>query len=768
MRIRQRHATRLVAMLGCLLFAVTVIGFAGSDRTARIDEQLRIAREGLIPRRASGTIHIVEIDARSIAALKAWPWPRDVHALLIDQLRKAGAKTIAFDIDFSAPSTPAADAAFAAALQRAGGGVILPTFRQKESASGGFVENVPIAAFRRHSFLASVNVHPDADGVMRRFTYGTVTQGTARPAMPAMLAGVPGRIGENFPVNTAIPPQSVPRHSVSEILSGKLSGTALSGKTILVGGTAIELGDRYAMPRHGIQPGVVIQALAAETLIQGLALPNFGAIGPILLALVLLFVIARKRHYQAAFGGAAIASLLMLPFALEWIEIGTVDVAAAAVAIGAGLAVIVIGGAVANYDALRLVDATTGLPNERALRRHLMARRTGSFVVMRICNFDEIAELMSEEQRRSLIDHACERIGLAGGDSEIFSLGNGRLAWTDDRTDLTEVAEALEGLAALFSSRITVGGKRVIITPAFGIAVGADCRDPAHAELAAYHAAATGCRWFAYSSELGGTTGRAQQLLGDLHDAMAARDIAMVFQPKLTLATGRIDGVEALVRWHHATLGPIPPDHFIPLFEESGHMAELTLFIVDRCTETARRWHELGLETTIAINISAPLFNDQGFVAALFARIDMLGSLGRLIAIEITESAIVHDDAPMIQALEGLRTLGLKIAIDDYGTGQSTLSYLKKFPIDEIKIDQSFIRRLTEEPSDQILVRSTIAMAHELGFQVTAEGVEDEACQSMLEAFACDVVQGWHIGRGMPAEEIEARLSGRALEKLVA
>lgn len=767
--LRTRHARGLgrgrpVAALALALASVLAFGLTLSGWAAGGDEQLRIARESLFSRQASGTIHIAEIDTKSIAALRAWPWPRETHAHLVDNLRAAGAKTVAFDVDFSAPSSPASDSAFAAALERAGGSVILPTFRQRAGATAkAYAENIPIAPLRAHAFLASVNVHPDADGIMRTFTYGTTTDGIARPAMPAMLAGVPGRIGESFPVNTAIAPQSLPRHSVSDILSGRIARGALEGKTVLIGATAIELGDRYAMPRHGIQPGVVIQALAAETLLQGLVMPDYGPAGPILLALAMLIVIARQQRNHAAWGAAAIAVLLALPLLLESLGIGTVEVAAAAVALLAGLTVLIFGSAAARFEALRLFDPQTHLPNARALRRHLASARDGALIVMRIRNFDEIAALISEEERPALIGQVCSRIAIGGHDPAIFSLGNGRLAWTADGADLAALCEGLDGLAALFTSRIAIGGQRIIVNPAFGIARGEDRHDPAHADLAAARAAALGARWHLYSPELAGSTGRAQRFLGEIDDAMAAGDIHLVFQPKLSLATGRIGGVEALVRWNHATLGPIPPDQFVPVLEEGGRMAELTLFIVDRCAETARRWHALGLDTGIAVNISAPLFADRGFVAALMARIDALGTLASLLAIEITESAAVLDDAPTVRALETLRARGLTIAIDDYGTGQSTLSYLKKFPADEIKIDQSFIRNLPHETSDQILVRSTIAMAHELGFKVIAEGVEDEDCLTMLAAMGCDTVQGWHIGKGVPLDEIETRLTAPAI-----
>lgn len=758
-RGRRARLWRAARVLCVVLAALLSIGLAGSDSTAGADEQLRVWRESLTPRDATGTVVIAEIDAKSIAALKNWPWPRQVHARLVDRLSEQGAKTIAFDVDFSAASNPADDLALAAALKRAGGGVILPTFRQRATGvAGGFIENIPIARLRDHSFLASVNVHPDGDGIMRTFSYGTVTQDVARPAMPAMLAGVSGRIGETFPVNTSIHPESLPRFSVTDILDGRTAPGALRGKTVLIGATAIELGDRYAMPRHGVRPGVVIQALAAETLLQGLVVPNYGATLPILLALAMLAAIARRKHHQAALGSAALAALLALPFAMETLRIGTVDVAAAAIGFGTGLAALLLAQAAARFEALRLIDAVSGLPNERALRQFLAECNGDFLIVMRIRNFDEIAELMSEEQRRALIEQVCTRIALAGDNPTIFSLGNGRLAWTAQGMDLTLLTETLDGLAALFSARIAVGAQRVIVSPAFGIAQGEHRRNPAHADLAASRAAAIGCRWFVYSDELAGSTGRAQQLLADLDEAMAARDIYMVFQPKLSLASGRIESVEALVRWNHAALGPIPPDQFIPVLEESGRMADLTLYIADRCAEVINRWHTLGLEVSVAVNISAPLFSDEGFVAALFARVNVLGALAGRLSLEITESAVVLDDKPMIAALKALRARGLTIAIDDYGTGQSTLSYLKKFPVDEIKIDQSFIRALTEQTSDQILVRSTIAMAHELGFKVIAEGVEDEASMAMLAQMGCDTIQGWHIGKGVRAEELEQRL----------
>ncbi len=737
-----------------LLFAMTIwfSGFA-----VVMDEQLRIYRERFSERAPTGKIHIAAIDSASIAALNKWPWPRETHAALVDRLRAAGATTIAFDIDFSAPSTQSGDIAFATALESAGSGVILPTFRQRGDNQKLF-ENLPIAPLRQHAVLASVNVTPDPDGIMRSFAYGIVTDGVVRPAMPAMLAGVAGKVGGSFPVNTSISPASLPMHSVSDILSGKIGRETLAGKTVLIGATAIELGDRYAMPRYGVQPGVVIQALATETLLQNLVVPNHGAMIPVAMAVMILAAIARLRQHSIVFAVMGMALIAGLPLALEQLAFVTVDVAAALCGYAAGAITLLGIRAVAQFDQARLIDAALGLPNEIALQRELKKVESGQLVVMRIRNFDDVADLMSDDQRTKLLDHVCDRIAFATGSARQFSLGQGRIAWIDENDDIDRLTDCLDGLATLFGSRITIGGQKVMIAPAFGIAVGADRANPVHANLAASRAAALGSRWVIYSAELGSVTERAQQLLADLDDAMVANDISLVYQPKLTLATGRIDGVEALVRWKHPLLGQIPPDQFIPILEEAGRMAELTLFLAEQCIGKIRDWHASDLHAGIAVNISAPLLSDAAFVTSLFAIVDEMGPLASHLTLEITESAVVLNDKTTIGTLSMFRGAGVRIAIDDYGTGQSTLSYIQKFRADEIKIDQSFIRNLVDETSDQILVRSTIAMAHEMGFKVVAEGVEDAACCEVLRRFGCDVVQGWHIGKGVAAPEIEAIL----------
>jgi CHASE2 domain-containing sensor protein len=274
-----------------------------------IDQALRNGRADLRQHSASGEVHIVEIDDRSIEAFEQWPWPRHIHAAAIDRLRRSGAALIAFDVDFSSPSQPKEDEALAAALGRAGGSVILPTFRRS-----GIADAAPIPSFADQSFLATANVFTETGGELRNMPYGDSVGGVPRPSLASLVAEHPGGAGELFPIDRSIDPASIPRHSMVDIVAGRVPASELAGKRILIGATAVEVGDRYTVARHGPLPGVVVQALAAETLLQGTP-PTLGGAGWALgLALLMAAAGLRMRRgwtFGLAFASAPAAILLL-------------------------------------------------------------------------------------------------------------------------------------------------------------------------------------------------------------------------------------------------------------------------------------------------------------------------------------------------------------------------------------------------------------------------------------------------------------------------
>lgn len=293
----------------------------------------------------------------------------------------------------------------------------------------------------------------------------------------------------------------------------------------------------------------------------------------------------------------------------------------------------------------------------------------------------------------------------------------------------------------------------------FGIASGSgDAGTIAdQAILAADHAVRTGTRCESHSSDMSEDNERQLALTAELDQALAAGDIWVAYQPKLDIAAGGVVSAEALVRWDHPTRGVIRPDVFIPLLEANGRILDLTLYVLSRVAAESREWTAGGKPFRVAVNASALLVANPQFLAALE---DMIvnGTLDpKRLTLEITESAALADTGRAMEALEQIASHGIKLSIDDYGTGQSTLSYLKQIPASEIKIDKSFVSDMERNARDQAMVRSTIELAHQLGYSVVAEGVETQPLLQLLGEMGCDTAQGWHIGKPVAAAEFAGR-----------
>ena len=282
----------------------------------------------------------------------------------------------------------------------------------------------------------------------------------------------------------------------------------------------------------------------------------------------------------------------------------------------------------------------------------------------------------------------------------------------------------------------------------------------ANAVLAAEHAARDGERWRVFTVRDGEETDWHLSLLGELDAALTQGQVWNAYQPKLDLASGRVRSVEALVRWDHPVRGPIGPDGFVPLAEAHGRARDLTLHVLSRALADVAAWRGQGLEIGVAVNISANLLLDATFADALEIEIRSAQLPPECVTLEVTETATMRDSERAVAALRSWRALGLNISIDDYGTGQSSLAYLQTLPATELKIDKSFIRDIAVNERNAIMVRSTIALAHELKLKVVAEGVEDAECLACLAGMGCDTAQGWYVGRPMPAAELTARLAG--------
>jgi EAL domain-containing protein (putative c-di-GMP-specific phosphodiesterase class I) len=241
-------------------------------------------------------------------------------------------------------------------------------------------------------------------------------------------------------------------------------------------------------------------------------------------------------------------------------------------------------------------------------------------------------------------------------------------------------------------------------------------------------------------------------LLVELREAIADGTLGYALQPKLDLVTRKFNGVELLVRWHHRRHGPLAPTAFVPLAEQAGTIGEMSLYLIRRGLEHCRQWQQQGYALTMSVNVSANDLADMSLVAAIIASSE---GLGRCLMLEVTETDVMRDTERVVRAVARLRDHGIRISLDDFGTGHSSLTNLRRLNPDELKIDRSFVHAVRQSHSDQAIVRATIRLAHDLGAYVTAEGIEDDLTLEWLAQTGCDAAQGYAIARPMTPEEFD-------------
>jgi EAL domain-containing protein (putative c-di-GMP-specific phosphodiesterase class I) len=322
------------------------------------------------------------------------------------------------------------------------------------------------------------------------------------------------------------------------------------------------------------------------------------------------------------------------------------------------------------------------------------------------------------------------------------------------------IAEALE-------EPIRLGDIKIGIEASIGIASAVDGEEPTleellrRADIAMYRAKVdrSGFAHFAPGNDNG--TPDDLTLIGELRQALDCEELILHYQPKVAVDDGRLLGVEVLVRWQHPTRGLLLPDDFIAVAETSALIKRLTAVVVDMALRFCRTWLDQGVRMPAAVNISARSLFDPAFANSIGALLAQHGVPSDLLTLELTEGTIMAHPGRALESLHELRAMGIRLSIDDYGTGYSSMSYLKNLPVDELKIDRSFVSRLTSDHNDAVLAQSAIDLGHNLGLSVVAEGIEDEATLSELRALGADAAQGYHLGRPMPEDILRDWVANR-------
>jgi diguanylate cyclase (GGDEF)-like protein len=419
-------------------------------------------------------------------------------------------------------------------------------------------------------------------------------------------------------------------------------------------------------------------------------------------------------------------------------------------------------------------DDLTGLGNRRLLYRRLetiLARRAdGRAVALLIVDLDRFKEI-NDALGHHLGDQLLQQIGprlaaqLRNGDL-LTRVGGDEFAVLLAETDAASATGVAQRLLGALEEPFDLDGVALHVDASVGLALCPEHADTAttllqRADVAMYQAKAGHHGWQAYA--FGGQE-QARDRLQTIEDLRAALDgdqLVVHYQPKIDPRTRKVMGVEALVRWAHPAHGLLYPDRFLPLAEQTGLMRQLTLVVLQTALRQGQAWRGEGLDLSVAVNLSVANLLDAHLARQVGDLLAGLGLPARALELELTEDTLMADPVRSKQVLADLRALGLRLAVDDYGTGYSSLAYLQELAVDELKLDKSFVMRMTEDAGAAAIVRTTVDLAHSLGLTMVAEGVENEAALAELARLGCDLAQGYHISKPLPAEQLTGWLQAR-------
>lgn len=418
-------------------------------------------------------------------------------------------------------------------------------------------------------------------------------------------------------------------------------------------------------------------------------------------------------------------------------------------------------------------DALTGLPN-RGRFQHLLelelqqAGRRGQAAGLLFVDLDQFKianDRLGQKAGDTVLRHAAHRLRQAIGKADdVARLGADEFAvLVRNPPSLESLQHLAAGLLDALAEPVQLGQREFRSTVSIGL-----CRFPedgadAHAlmrgaDLAMGQAKAQGgnavCH---YAADLVAASLGRLELQADLHGAAGRNEFMLMYQPKLDLQSGRVTGLEALLRWMHPRQGLLPPESFVALAESSGDILEIGRWVLLAACRQLRAWRAAGQPLfPVAINLSARQFADLNLAGYIGATLQRHGLSADLLELEVTESLVMKDPASAMELLAALRGIGLRISMDDFGTGYSSLAQLKRFPLDSVKIDRSFVQDVTHDGNDAAIIRAVIAMGHALGLKVIAEGVETAGQLAFLQRHGCDEVQGFYFGKPMSAERFDA------------
>ncbi len=424
-------------------------------------------------------------------------------------------------------------------------------------------------------------------------------------------------------------------------------------------------------------------------------------------------------------------------------------------------------------------DLLTDLPNrlslhddiDRAITRARKDSRSFALIVINLDRFEEINNTLGHNNGDLILQGVAVRLkGIFLHPHTVARLGGDEFAVLIQGADTDSARIGAERIIGEIKRPFPVADLLVEVSSSIGIAFFPGHGEDVHTlirrgEMAMYAAKRTESGVCVYSSEFDQYSPARLALMGELRHAIEQDQLFLLYQPKIDLKTGKTIGVEALVRWQHPKSGVIPPNDFIHLAERGGLIKELTLWVLKDVLSKSRGWLKSGIEVSVAINLSVKSLHNPHLLDQIKKLLMTWGITPGAVRFEITESIIMSDPRLAMEIITDLTSMGIRFSIDDFGTGYSSLGYLQRLPVDEIKIDKSFVMNMMKDDNNLKIVRSVIELGHSLGLKVVAEGVEDKETYDKLVLLDCDLAQGYYMSRPIPLSAFIERMTNEGSRK---
>jgi diguanylate cyclase (GGDEF)-like protein len=538
--------------------------------------------------------------------------------------------------------------------------------------------------------------------------------------------------------------------------------------------------------------GLLLNAVANVTNVYAMAGSNFSVGGVSdgiwVAALLLLAFAARQPDGSGAPTREGERWTMAIPIGLGILAVGLVvlivasDDLEAQIVTGAALGGIILRLLLSYRDSSLLVvarrqavhDDLTSAANHRGLLAGVAARLGGgeqtgslSLLLIDVHHFKELNDTLGYAAGDALLCHVADRLpAIIPEQTMIARIAGDKFAVLLETSSPERCAVAAERVHTALRTPVDLDGFAMTVSASIGAAIADAHSDPdvvlRHADVAMYEAKRLGRRLMFYTPDIDPYRPERLALAVELRAALGTGQVVPYFQPKVDIATGRTDGVEALARWEHPTRGVISPRDFLPAAERAGLTRELLQVMLEAACRQQLIWERQGLSLRVAINLSPRDLGDDDLAAWLQQAVTAGGCDPATLVFELTEETLMLDPVRGEQALHELAAIGFTLSLDDYGTGYSSLSRLKQMPVDELKIDRSFVQHMDSSPVDATIVRSTIELARNLGLRVVAEGVETAEVLDALASAGCDCAQGYHFAKPMPGAEVAGWIAANA------